>query len=235
MKELSTMVRLKNLLAGLLCVIGGAALAADAAYPEPIGFSRDGSRFSFVEWGQQDGSGYSYANLYFIDLTNDSWINAPERVLIEDESVAPRAALAAALEAGSTKLAAANIDHPARLVFARPFVGSDGSKEMNGSGEVRWSLPLETVTHQSWLVTFPMQSANCQGDVLGFALNWDGAEVYRDEKISKSRGCPTDYTLERVYIPDFSTPSYAVALIGVFTYGFEGRDMRHIAVPIPLQ
>jgi len=137
------------------------AFAGDAAYPEAIGFSDDGTRFAFAEWGRQDGSGFAYANLYVIDLAKDAWLGAPVRVLLEDETASPRAAY--------------------------------------------------------------------------FSLSWAGDIVHQDQKLPASRGCPVRYSVERIFVEDQTyQPKYAVALIGVYRQGFEGPDLRHMAIPLPL-
>jgi predicted secreted protein len=60
-----------------------------------------------------------------------------------------------------------------------------------------------------------------------------GTHIYEDKEIPKSRNCPMAYRLIAVYAPSrYSEFPYSVALIGVYRRGFEGPDMRYIAVPI---
>ena len=108
--------------------------AADASYPEAIGFSEDGTRFAFVEWGRQDGSGFAYANLYVLDLAKDSWLISPIRVLVEDETAAPRAAYEMALDQAQDALQKFDISRPARLIYAAPFKGFRTTR-----GTITWS------------------------------------------------------------------------------------------------
>ncbi len=65
-------------------------------------------------------------------------------------------------------------------------------------------------------------------------------EVYRDEALSRSRNCPLNYKISAVYIPfeigdvpfEAVDLKSAVALISVFSSGYEGPDRRFIAVSI---
>ena len=218
-----------------------AAFAGDAAYPVALGFSADGKHFAFAEWGRQDGSGFAYASVFFIDLENDKWMAAPIHDVILDEAASPRSAFVTALNAAEPVLAKAEITHPARLVFARNPVTPNGDHPPD---DISW-LPItmswgDIKQHQIELETFELENADCDDlafeKTQGFALFWDGQEIYRDKSLSQSRGCPTLYSVERVYMPDSVFPAtFGVALIGFYRYGFEGADLRHIAVPIPLK
>lgn len=236
MRELNILGPLSALIILVSTLVQTAAFAGDAAYPEALGFSADGSRFAFAEWGQQDGSGFSYASVFIIDLESDSWLAAPVHEFIRDETASPRSAHAKALKIAEPQLAQADITHPARLAFARSHITPQGGEAthtffwqpiaMLHGGEAR---------HQVMLKPFELSSANCGETSFGFALIWDGREIYRDRSLSKSRGCPTLYSVERIYMPDsIFRAKFGVALIGVYRWGFEGPDLRHIAVPIPL-
>ncbi len=75
--------------------------------------------------------------------------------------------------------------------------------------------------------------------VKGFALEVgvDGkepAEVYRDEELPTSRGCPESYRLADVISFGEAETGKVVVLVHKLTFGFEGRDARFIAVPVEL-
>ena len=81
---------------------------------------------------------------------------------------------------------------------------------------------------------------NCglqNGRVMGFALSLskpDGTSIQLHDETTapKSRGCPVRYHLVAVFAPDRHRDlTFAVALVGVFSQGFEGPDLRYIAVP----
>ncbi|RVD32276.1 DUF2259 domain-containing protein, partial [Mesorhizobium sp. M4B.F.Ca.ET.019.03.1.1] len=61
--------------------------AGDVAELEILGFSQDGGVFAFEEFGVQDGSGFPYANRYYIDTSGDSFLkDTPIRVRLDDEA-----------------------------------------------------------------------------------------------------------------------------------------------------
>ena len=63
------------------------AQAGDVAELEILGFTEDGGVFAFEEYGVQDGSGFPYANRYYIDTSNDSFLKGtPIRVRLDDEN-----------------------------------------------------------------------------------------------------------------------------------------------------
>ena len=74
--------------------------AGDAAQLEILGFSKDGGVFAFEEYGVQDGSGFPYANRYYIDTTTDTFVKGtPVRVRLHPadcaaiEALGPNSAL----------------------------------------------------------------------------------------------------------------------------------------------
>jgi len=227
-----------GLLAALWLASAGPVAAAEAGYPQPLGFSPDGTRFAFAEWGVQDGSGFSFANLYVIDIAADRYAARPVRVVIKDETAAANQALRQAKERAAEALEDAAITLPARLVYAAPFALPDDDASLQ-TVPVRWRDPVgvgaEAGAFDLSLSRFPLPGRDCGYDQFGFALALDGVEFYRDAALPGSRYCPVGYTLERVYLADMVWPEpVAVALIGVHSPGFEGLNLRHIAVPIPL-
>ena len=74
------------LAASLVAVSAGTTLAGDYADRTILGFSPDGRTFAFEEFGEQDGSGFAYANIYVIDTEHDAWVSGtPIRVMHENE------------------------------------------------------------------------------------------------------------------------------------------------------
>jgi len=55
--------------------------AGDAATLNILGFSSDGSVFAFEEYGVQDGSGFPYANRFYIDTETDTFMTSGVRML----------------------------------------------------------------------------------------------------------------------------------------------------------
>lgn len=78
-----------------------AAHAGDVAELEILGFTGNGGIFAFEEYGVQDGSGFPYANRYYIDTADDSFLEGtPIRVRLDDENATLDAARLAARQKG---------------------------------------------------------------------------------------------------------------------------------------
>ena len=56
----------------------------------------------------------------------------------------------------------------------------------------------------------------------------------KDTSIPKSRTCPLRYDIEAIYTRSGYGEGMEVAIIGVYSRGFEGEDRRFIAVPFNL-
>ncbi|CAN7386209.1 DUF2259 domain-containing protein [Rhizobium sp. LjRoot98] len=224
----------------------GAARAGDFASFQPIGFSEDGSVFAFEEYGVQDGSGFPYSNIFFVDTRKDTFLpGTPIRLRIDEENTslakvraqtaAKAAALTQKLDLGANPglLAAFNPiteteSSPHRLTYRQyavdPPVGGDFTLTLN---EIPFapSALCKDVTPQS----------------AGFRLSYqteDGTAsdrvLHTDTAIPDSRKCPTGYRIGgvMVYNPPQGEPVHVV-LVQVLSVGFEGRDGRWIAVPEP--
>ena len=77
------------------------ARAGDVAELEILGFTRDGGVFAFEEYGVQDGSGFPYANRYYIDTTGDTFLEGtPIRIRLDDETTTLDAARLQARQKG---------------------------------------------------------------------------------------------------------------------------------------
>ena len=57
--------------------------AGDLAELNFVGFSEDGARFAYEQFGVQDGSGFGYSQIYFVDAAKNAWAGPP--VAVEDE------------------------------------------------------------------------------------------------------------------------------------------------------
>lgn len=80
--------------AALLTVLSAnAAQAGDTAALNILGFSAEGNIFAFEEYGAQDGSGFPYANRFYIDVSTDKFMpGTPVRVRLEEESASIKTA-----------------------------------------------------------------------------------------------------------------------------------------------
>jgi predicted secreted protein len=217
----------------------GHAMAADAADRAIVGFSKDGSHFAFEEYGVQDGSGFPYSNIYIINLEKDEWVKgSPIRVVVRDEKATSYTARHQALTEAAPLIEKHGTVQPARLL-ASNAVGEEVADPHTMTFKRFHNLPkLWTVKLTNLDLDLPPECQSLPA-IKGFALsvsvdNKKPTEVYRDSKLPESRGCPENYRLADIIAHGESETAKVVVMIHKLTYGFEGRDVRFVTVPIDL-
>ncbi|HEV2503492.1 MAG TPA: DUF2259 domain-containing protein [Mesorhizobium sp.] len=236
-------VRLAKLisLAGALWLAASAAWAGDVAQLQVLGFSKGGGIFAFEEYGVQDGSGFPYANRYYIDTATDTFVKGtPVRVRIDDESATLQAVRDKAREQGEAIVKQAELNaNQGFMAGSNPVteLSTDPQRMVVNPRPVFPAIdePLEFRLNE--FVLSGDEVCASQGETKGFRLlrieatpNGATKLLHEDKSIPKSRGCPTGYGIGAVqtYSGD-SLSTYAV-LIWTRGYGFEGPDYRWIAV-----
>lgn len=219
------------------------AQAGDRALIDFVGFSPDGAYFAFEEFGIQDGSGFPYSTLYVLDLAQDRWVEGtPVQTRIDDEG----ATLAAAREETQHSAAALLTDLDIAVPVEILALNGDGAAEANflrlrfGMPGYGQSQPRSDgiLTLESHPVVSPLPCADWfSTPPLGFSLTLttDGQSqaLHRDDRLPRSRGCAVEYRLYGVVQPAWAQDTAAaVAIISVYSGGFEGPDRRFIAVPL---
>ncbi|MCB1386158.1 MAG: DUF2259 domain-containing protein [Nitratireductor sp.] len=217
------------------------ALAGDYAERVILGFSDDGSRFAFEEYGQEDGSGYTYSNIYIIDTATDQWTDgSPYRARIEEDApdvevarqqarAQAAGALAGIVHPGTVNATNTVLELPAdsKRMAARPFWFSP----RDGSVGLEFRLVTRHFSGEEWCVEF--------GGPVGFTLlqisNTPGEatrKIHEDTSIPSSRGCPLDYHLADIvtFYPGDDQDLVVAVLILMEKRGFEGPDGRYLAV-----
>jgi predicted secreted protein len=220
--------------------------AGDAASVEILGFSADGGIFAFEEYGVQDGSGFPYANRFYIRTATDSFVpGTPIRVRVEDESLTIDAVRAKARERGQSVIA------DAVLAANRGFVAGTNAVTELSADPFRLAVnPRPVFPPVDDPLEFRLEEIHvgvpdrCKdlGDVVGLRLTkvatvpgTEAEMIHEDSGIPQSRGCPIGYSLAGIqtFYPEAGEPVFAL-LIAVRTYGFEGPDHRFIAVTGPI-
>lgn len=244
--------RLRRLIGGAiaaLACLATPALGGDRAGIGFIGYSDDYRYFAFEEFGTQDGSGFAYANLYVLDLTIDQWVkDTPVRKRIDEETSTIAAVRADARDAAQPILDRLNIAEPVDIIALNgDGVDSDNQTLRFGAPGDGMAAPDPTYELALANVDAALGMPECaewgEADVTGFALtltvDGESREVYRDDTVPKSRGCVRGYRLYGVVIPFDSYAAFApdltpgmVAIVSVYSMGFEGPDRRFIAVPL---
>ncbi|MBL0933676.1 MAG: DUF2259 domain-containing protein [Rhizobiaceae bacterium] len=235
---------MRCLIAALGMLIAGPAVAGDTAELGILGFSADGSVFAFEEYGIQDGSGFAYANRYYVETATDSFVSGtPIRVLSEGQDASVEDARAEARQ-----LASQIIDE-AELAANRGFTaGANAVTEISADAlamevnprpvfppiEAPLAIRLEEIAF-----AMPENCAFAAERHVGFRLLKVSHEagvatelLHEDESVPASRSCPLGYRIGAVqtFFPEGGEPVFVV-LIAVRRVGFEGPDHRWIAVP----
>ncbi len=218
------------------------AQAGDTASVNILGFSADGSTFAFEEYGIQDGSGFPYANRYYINTANDSFLpGTPVRVRIDQDGASLADARAQAKSQSQSIVSDAVLAENPGFTAGWNAVTEISADPYRIEVNPRPVFPSIDGTLDFRLAELPMpDGAECYGfgEAAGFRLTRiatePGAEttlVHEDNSIPKSRGCPLGYRIAGVqtFYPQGGSPVFAV-MIAVRGIGFEGPDHRFIAV-----
>lgn len=216
------------------------ALAGDAADVNILGFNKGAEIFAFEQYGVQDGSGFAYAERYYIDTATDKFVpGSPIRIQAEDEETTVEQVRGQARAKGQKIVPDAELTENRGYTAAfNPIaeLSADPFRVVAASGAV-----YAQTTYEFRLEEIPL-SANtgCEdfGPPVGFRLTRidpapGGATsvIHEDKAIPASRHCPLGYRLGGVHL---SSPIHAaevvVVLVAVSSQGFEGPDYRWLAV-----
>lgn len=236
-----------------LMLFASAAQAADGAQSRAIGFSPDGKFFAFEQYGIQDGSGFAYSDVFIVDIAANAWAGgSPFRVLDEREEGDIDGARRAAMEKAGAAMASLRPTGSVDTLLHRPF--TDLGNERRKARFARWYA--STADHGAYdvLGSYEIEvkdvplavPSNCMETDIAMPVGMEVTlrnlktgvtrSMSKDEAIPESRRCPHAYDIEAIFAPSsYNVPGDPVmALIGVYSRGFEGSNRRFIAVPIDL-
>jgi len=233
--------------------ISSFARAGDRALLNVIGYSHDGRYFSFEEYGVQDGSGFSYSSIYIVDLNDDSWVTGTPIRMVEEYDEATyevepidygknmQKVRKIVFEKAQARLEGLNINTPAQVLA---FIGDGEVNDADGLS-LEFNLPGYSggIRSEDITISLEIYKTNSAFDCefieppVGFLVKLKSElltkEVYRDEVLPRSRACPITYKITGIYVPfEALDLTKAVAIISVYSFGYEGRDRRFVAIPI---
>ena len=225
----------------LLALIGAApAMAADSASLAILGFSPDGRRFAFEEYGRQDGSGFPYASIYLIDTGKNAFAAPPVHARIDSENATIGAARRQAASRAGAMLA--SITEPGETLASQSIAQVTDEPD-RFRFRLGTHLPNGEEPSTLALAEFPMGEVN--GDpVAGFRLTLtdkgESRVIHEDRVLPARRNTARGYRLGEVIA--YRAPRGAgtggtdvmVAMVMVLRQGFEGTDVRFMAVTTPL-
>jgi len=235
--------RIGSILVTAFSALASSAYAGDTASVEVLGFSEDGRIFAFEEYGIQDGSGFPYANRFYIDTTKDGFVaGTPIRVRLDDEGASLDAAREEAREAGQSILADEELQenrgntagwNPVTEYSADPKRISVNPRPVFPPVDDALEFRLEELALEP-----PEHCDALGGDIVGFRLTriatvpGEQTEIiHEDRMVPSSRRCPLGYQIGGVqtFFPAEGPPVFAV-LVAIRSFGFEGPDYRWMAV-----
>ena len=246
-RQFGTLRRLRPLmLAALFAAAPATARAGDFATLHSYGFSADGSVYAFGQSGIQDGSGFPYAEIFFLDVNEDRFLSpSPVRVRLDDEN----ATLEMAMDEARGRAASLFETHDpqpdaGQLVFASP-AAELADNPHRARFLPRAIAPSPDRPVELRIETIPLSGPDhCTGfgQTVGYRLVRIATEpgtaaqlVHEDASIPQSRGCPLDYRFSEIRVLQRPDGGFAaVAIIGVEQVGFEGPALRFIANPVPV-
>ncbi len=214
------------------------AKAGDHAERRIIGFSENGAYFAFEQFGVQDGSGFPYSDIFILNIANDSWAGgSPFRTRLDDEAQSLNEARANTADKAAGAISSLGIREAGILLASNPIteIGADAHhvafRPTNQIG-AEWQLDINQ---------FSLPAAGCNGfepDIRGFTLsltldqNQPVRQLHQDQSIPSSRHCPLGYGISDVILHgDYNAPNQLIVLIRVMSVGFEGPNLRFIAIP----
>jgi len=234
---------MKQWLAGLLIVLSaGTAFAGDTAELNILGFSADGKIFAFEEYGVQDGSGFPYANRFYIDTTTDKFLTGtPVRARLDDEAATLTAAREQAAKRGQSIITDQILAANRGYLAAFNAVTEESADAYTILANPRPIFPPvdKSIAFRLEETTVPVpETCKDFGNIKGFRLIMEhpaGSSkiLHDDPSIPVSRGCPLGYRLSglQTFYPDVGQPAFAI-IIAVRAFGFEGPDYRWLAVTV---
>lgn len=214
--------------------------AGDYAALKVIGFSKDGRYLAFEEYGIQDGSGFPYSNIYFIDTEKNAYAAPSIAVRIDKETAAESAARNKSTLLAAKKLKQLGIvkGNNGKLVASHlmtdlTFDGKGDNSAIKFAEEI--GSMYQRGDYELMLRSMSVKTKDCEAfedDTkmieLKLTNNADDVSKFlqKDTTLPASRGCAIDYRMQDVYL----YKDIIAVFVGVFTRGFEGPDMRFMAI-----
>lgn len=228
----------------IILALSSVIRAGDFSSLSFIGFSKDGRYLAFEEYGTQDGSGYPYATVYFIETQKNTFAAPPVKVMIEKEDGLESTARnrAAALAAKKLKQFAIIRGNTGRQVVSHLLTdqtfddGSDNKKaNLVKFAEQMWSMHREG-DYELLLTPVKINPKDCEAygydtfmmelKLTNNAIDNGTGILQKDKTLPAGRGCVLSYRIQDVYLYN----DLIAVFISFDTPGFEGPDLRYMAV-----
>lgn len=236
---------MKKILSAVLLLASSLSFAGDAAKLTHVGFSADGKNYAFMESGVQDGSGFAYAKIRFLDVSKNAFNSAAVSAQEDENTKEPGDLVkteAAALKAAEASLKKLNISTAIKgdVLVSRKITDID-TRSLNSATFTFLPGIAGYPSHEQFKVKLTAtdvktSSGYCLNEGMAKKLKVDVQNLsnkaikilQNDSTLPSSRGCVHAYEIEDVVSQNYGES--VVVLIRVFTLGFEGEDVRYMAV-----
>ena len=232
-----------------LFIVGAAV--ADTSALNILGFSKDGAYFSFELYGQEDGIGRYYSNIFFIDVKTDKWAKSPSRFSTEEGSDTGQDLFRSSMQHAASSITELGIIYGNMGEFCPVggFAGTGaetpGFGDLSGEGQstdqkqYRFDMGAKTITFR--LTEVPVEGlltthGGIQVKMMKLEMS-DSATgkttvVAEDKKLPESRSTPIAYDLAGLYRYPVADGEYNLAVLVKYTLpGFEDSvDERFIVI-----
>jgi predicted secreted protein len=237
------MKRYMILLTLILGLTPASIYAGDYAELDFIGVSKDGKYMAFEQYGEQDGSGFAYSNIYFIDVEKNKYAAKPVELMPENEKAAIDAVRRQAKRSAAATLKKLGIiqGNRGKLVVARLLTDAaftfDPYKDAGKTQTIGFHSLVGSMyklgNYQLKLESFKVGKKDYLDlPVYKLSLTLKDSDkntikiLQKDDSLPATRGNPVSYSVQNVYLYG----NRIIVFINVFKSGFEGPDMRYMAV-----
>lgn len=233
------------LVAAVVLLAAATASAGDFATLNFLGFSRDGRYLAFEEHGVQDGSGFPYSSIYFVDVAKNSFAAPAVHVRLENESATEQQSRSRSRTLAASVLRRLRIveRNTGTLIVSRLLTDVDLNTHLKDSPDEDERINFAEVIGSIYrrgdydLILKPVavKTKDCEyadSPVYTFELSLKDntakttRTLQRDTALPASRSCPLDYAIQYVYLYD----DFIAVFLNMYRIGFEGPDMRYLVV-----
>jgi predicted secreted protein len=226
-----------------LSLVNSALYAGDAAELNFIGFSEDGNYLAFEQYGFEDGSGFAYSEIIMVDVPNNSFAYSTITSHTEDENMTMESARDYTMMSALSKFDALGIVtgntgdhvicHPTSDIDAEPrhvrfYERSGGVPGLSGFREYALTLnEIEVISNNDVYGYGPPKMLEL---IISTPGTNDITVLQRDTNLPKRRSNVLSYRIQDVYVYHYAGNAYIAVFINYAMPGFEGPDMRFMAV-----
>lgn len=223
-------------------LLGADVRAGDYAKLNFLGFSKDGKYLAFEQYGVQDGSGFPYSTFYVVNVETNSYAAGPFESKLKSENAKQQSARTSARLAAASSLKKFGIveGNTGSLVISRLLTDLSVRKSDDGeskSSKINFAEWVDSMyTEGDYDLTLDLveeKTKACEHEELpvykiALTLKDNKAErttvLQKDAALPLSRGCPTRYEMQYVYL----YKDNIAVFLNYYNTGFEGPDLRYI-------